>query len=189
MTGKAARCDGLQDWKGARSRLTASLGPRRPNLPAQIRGAGHFDGWDGGGLPVSVSRGRRRRRQGQHHHLLDRIYDVCSHSPNQQCPSNHAGRVERNWQSDQLAREGEGTGRGRCAGGPKGELGGLVVTWRRDEAESAWMVGVRSRESCWASACLLGSEDCFPWPCPLRDYSAHRPGLEDAAKQEGVARG
>lgn len=87
-----------------------------------------------------------------------------------------------------ISSEGEETRREGCRGGPK--VVGPAVTWLRDktdrERERAWMVGVRSGKSGWASACLLGSEDCFPWPCPLCRYSAHRPGLGDAAKQKGV---
>lgn len=44
-------CDGMQGSKGSSWRLTTSLGPRRPNLPAQIRGAGHGGGWDGERAP------------------------------------------------------------------------------------------------------------------------------------------
>lgn len=72
------------------------------------------------------------------------------------------------------------------------KVGGPAVASRRDktvgERESGWWGFALVRVNGRASARLLGSEDCFPWPCPLCVYSAHRPGLGDAAKQEGVLR-
>lgn len=74
----------------------------------------------GEGLPVSILRGRRQQRQGQHHHLLERIYDACSHTPNQQ-------RVSRQWCDSgekKWATWVSSEGRGLVANGA-----GVALTW------------------------------------------------------------
>lgn len=94
----------------------------------------------GRGLPVSILKGRRQQRRRQHNHLLDRIYDACLHSPDQQKSVPATVWFERRGIGDLISSRW-------LPWWPLGARAGSDMAGEAGQRDGkrAWVVGVRSR--------------------------------------------